>query len=386
MNAGMFASTASNPLGVKGANEIVELYCALYSLYYLWARATKAGSIPRLDLIVFGLIWAAFLYSGFAAQIRFGQPFYYGLIEERRILNFLVYFPVVRAIQRDIISVEQVFSWIVGIALLCGVLSVVVVSGVIPPIKDIDVSVNALREDRFGIGSAYMALATLILLFRMVYFKQRSLTAYLVFLVLVLLAVVQTRQILIAILISSLFILGTTRFAIWSFIMIGAVAILAVSTDWMWNLIVKYEALFMQLGSDDYLEASARALTVKDIIDEILNGAWLGSGALSAMWKGGFSNVYGEYFYLADVGFLGSIYKFGIWALVFYAVYLYIQYSVLKRARGHQYFRLVAGIWIYILIILPVAATLEYRGSISGLLLALSVGSAIELKRLRQLR
>jgi hypothetical protein len=383
LNAGIFASTSSNPLGIKGASELVELFCALFSFYYFWIQLYSKGTVSKIDFTVFGLIWAAFFYSAIAAQIRFGQPFYYGMIEERRLLNFFIYFPIAWGIRRGVVSIEQILSWIIGVALLCGLLSVLVVSGVIAPLKVIEVSVNTLREDRFGIGSAYIALASLILLFRIVKFKRKVLFAQFLFLVLVLLAVVQTRQILIALLISSIFLLGATRFAIWSTIAIGAFAVTAASSETVSSLLIKYQGLFLQLGSDEYLEASARALTINTIINEISGGAWLGSGALSGLWHDGFARLYGENFFLADVGFIGSLYKFGVLAFVLYAVYLSLQYKLLRASIGHQHYRLIMAAWVYLLVILPVAATLEYRGSISGMLLALSLGCTYEVNRPR---
>jgi len=378
LNAGIFSATSSNPLGIKGASEFFELFCALFSFGYLLIQIYSKGTVSKIDLTVFAMIIAAFFYSALAAHLRFGQPIIYGLIEERRLLNVLVYFPIAWGIRRGVVTTDQIFSWIIGFALLCGVLSIMVISGVIAPLSDIEVSANTLREDRFGIGSAYIALASLLLLSKIVYSKRRVLFLQFLFLVLVLLAVVQTRQILIAVMVSSIFLLGMTRFAIWSTIAAAVFAVLATSTDMVSNLIIKYQTLFFQLGSEAYLEASARALTINSIVNQIMNGAWMGSGALSALWKNGFARIYGENFFLADVGFLGSLYKFGILAFALYWVYLSLQYKLMRHAKDHPYHRLLMAVWVYLLVILPVAATLEYRGSISGLLLAVSLGCAME--------
>jgi hypothetical protein len=384
LNAGIFSATSSNPLGIKGASEFLELLFVSFSFGYLVTQIYSKGTVSKIDLTVFALIFTAFFYSALAAHLRFGQPIIYGLIEERRLLNVLVYFPIAWGIRRGVVSTDQIISWIIGFALLCGVLSILVVLGVIAPLSVIEVSANALREERYGIGSAYIALASLLLLSKVVYYKRRVLFFQLLFLVLVLLAVVQTRQIVIAVMVSSIFLLGMTRFAIWSTIAAVVFAALATSTDMVSSLILKYQALFFQLGSEEYLEASARALTINSIVNQIMNGAWMGSGALSSLWKNGFARIYGESFYLTDVGFLGSLYKFGVLAVALYGIYFSLQYKLLRNAKDHPYHRLLMAVWVYLLVILPVAATLEYRGSISGLLLAVSLGCAIEVARARK--
>ena len=62
-------------------------------------------------------------------------------------------------------------------------------------------------------------------------------------------------------------------------------------------------------------------------------------------------------------------------------MYLACQYRMIAKVRGHRHFRLLLAIWAMILIMLPVGAPVEHRGFMAGLLLALSVGSAIELAR-----
>ena len=381
MNAGIFASTSSNPFGIKGASELVLLISTFFSFYFLWHQISRKGTVSKLDLTVFSLIWITLFYSALAAQMRFGQPFVYGLIEERRILYFMIYFPLTWGIRQDVITIEQLFGWIITTALICGILSMLVYFGAITPLNFREVGANSIRTDRFGIGSAYIALASLILLFKISKYKRWLLFSQLLFLVVILVMVIQTRQILIALLISSVILLGTTRFVIWTAITTGILAVTIVNSNAAYNLFIKYQALFLQLSSAEYLEASARILTTNTIVSEISAGAWLGSGALSSLWNGGFARLYGENFFLADVGIVGSAYKFGIMTFILYGVYFIMQYRVMRAAKNHSYFRLIMGIWIYLLAILPVAATLEYRGSIAGLLLAVSIGCSKEIKR-----
>jgi len=381
MNAGIFASTSSNPFGVKGASELVVLISTLFSFYYLWHQISRKGAVSKIDFTVFSLIWSAFLYSALAAQIRFGQPFVYGLIEERRILYFMIYFPLTWGIRQRVISIEQLFDWIIATALICGMLSILVYLGAITPLNIREIGANSIRGDRFGIGSAYIALASLILLFEITKYKRWLLLPQLLLLVAVLVMVIQTRQILIALLISSVILLGTIRFAIWSAFATGMFAMTVANSSVAYNLFVKYQTLLLQLSSTEYLEASARALTTNSIVGEISKGAWFGSGALSYLWNGGFARLYGENFFLTDVGIVGSAYKFGVMTLIFYGVYFVTQYKMVRAAKNHSYFRLIVGIWTYLIVILPVAATLEYRGSIAGLLLALSMGCSNESKR-----
>ncbi|NTW87899.1 MAG: hypothetical protein HGB26_01965 [Desulfobulbaceae bacterium] len=381
LNSGIFSSTAANPFGIKGVSEALEFLNVMFALSYLWSQFWNKGTIAKIDFTVFFLVMCAFFYSALAAQIRFGQPLYYGLIEERRILIFLIYFPLAWAFRRRVITVQQIFSWVVMSAFVCAVLSVFVAAGIVSPLKVKEVSENAIREDRYGIGPAYIALASLLIIFRFVFNKGLSTVFQILFLLGVLVVIVQTRQILIALAISSLFLVGAARFAIWLAVAGGAIVLLSVSTDIVSGLFLKYQALFGQLASESYLEESARALTIITVLKEFLNGAWFGSGSLSALWKGGFAEIYQPTFFLADVGFFGTIYKYGVLSTLFYFIYFFVQFRALRAAKEHHYYRLIMAAWIFLLVMLPVAATIEYRGSMSGLLLAMSLGCAVEASR-----
>lgn len=384
-NSGIVGGAASNPFGIKGVSEFFELLYLLFACAYLWGQFNAKGTVHKLDITIFAIVVSAILYSAIAAKMRFGQPIYYGLLEQRRLLIILIYFPLAWGFRHQVVSVTQIMGWVIATALLCGILSVLVASGLVEPLNVREAGENVLREDRYGIGKFYLLMGALALLFRMSLEKQHRYVFPFFFLLAVLIVIVQTRQLLIAFLISSFFMLGTVRILAWSLASVVGVAIVASTTNFLSALLAKYQILFLQLGAEEYLEAGARARTISAITDEIASGQWLGSGALSSKWNDGFARVYDANFFLSDVGIFGTAYVFGLFSIVLYGAYLYWQYRLVRASRAHPYYRLIVAVWIFLLVIMPVGATLEYRGTASGLLLALSLGCMLEVSRGRRL-
>ena len=166
-----------------------------------------------------------------------------------------------------------------------------------------------------------------------------------------------------------------------SMLAIALISYIMVETSVIANLVTKYQALFGQIVSDQYVAQSARAQTISSIFAEFkrYDAAWFGSGCLSSNWHGGFDSVYAANFYLADVGIIGTFYKFGVLSLFLLFLYFMLQFSALLAARGHPDFRFVLATCALVAIVMPVGAPLEYRGFITGLLLAVSIGCASEI-------
>jgi hypothetical protein len=380
-NSGIVGGSASNPFGIKGVSEILTLFYLLFACGYLLHQYASKTAIYKIDISIFVVVISGILYSAIAAKISFGQPVYYGLFEQRRLLILLIYFPLVWGFRNNIVSVTQIMNWIFVVALLCGVLSVLVATGVVDPINVHEIGESSLREDRYSIGKFYLIIGSLFALYRLSFEKNSKYIYPLLFLVGVLVIVVQTRQLLIALVIASAFMLGTARSLAWGGAAILSIAVAANTSSILLELLAKYQMLFMQLAAEEYLEASARARTIDAIINELASGLWFGFGALSARWNEGFARIYDANFFLSDVGVFGTAYVFGLFAIVLYGTYLYWQYRLVKASKQHRYYRLLVAVWAFLIVIIPVGATLEYRGTVAGLLLALSLGCVSEISR-----
>lgn len=377
-NSQILSGTGGNPLGIKGIQEIFYIILFLFATAYLLAQLLQREKIFKIDFIVYCLVLIALFYSAFAAYVRFGQPFLYGLIEERRVLAFLIYFPLSWGFRNQIMTIKEVLLWMLISAIICSILSVAVVYGIIPPLHVKDVTMNMTRENRYGIGQLYIAFSILYLVFMM----GKKITMYniisLLLLVYVLVAIVQTRQIIISLFIALFFLKSKARLVV--LVGLSSAFLIAVLFTDMTGLL-KFQAMFVELTSEKYMAESARSLTISVIIDQFLNGAYFGSGALSLLWNDGFRAYYHSTFFLADVGIFGSLYKFGILTVLFMVAYIKLQYNVMKRISMHPYYRLILAFWVQLLMMLPVADIIEYRGFMSGLVLALSVGALYEDKK-----
>jgi len=377
-NSQIFTVTVSNPVAIKYVQELFYVFLFVFSILYLFLQSFR-NSIRKTDFLVFFLVMFGLLYSPAAAWFRFGQPVLYGVIEERRILAFLVYFPVVWAFRNNVVSMSKLLNWIIFYALLCAMLSIGVVAGIVPEINKVTASTSeGLREERYGIGTWYISFAAMVIFFRMTRRNFMSHLTMFLFFAVVLLAIVQTRQVLISLAIALLIMRGTY---ILKAFLLPFVVLLYFGVQWvpklsdMWD---KFTSLFAQIATNQYLTQSARAIDIITIYHEFMKGAWLGSGSLYNKWHGGFSHIYYSLFYLTDVGVFGSVYKFGVIAVPFYLIYLIRQYGILRAVKSHPYYRLILAMWVQVLVTMPVGAPIEYRGFLTAFVLALSVGCLYE--------
>lgn len=386
-NSQIFAATVGNPIGIKYFQEVFYVLLVFFSTSYIFSQVFHKKSINKIDMAVYFLAVFAVLYSAAVANIKFQQPLIYGIIEERRTFAFMIYFPLIWAFRNNVLSVRQMFTWIFVSGIICSVLTIGVATGFVPKLKDVDAWSNELREGRFAIGQIAISVSALVVTHRMSrpHFMKDTLSIFLLlFFLSVILVVVQSRQIIISTL-AAIILLHNTRKLIFFASPILATIILWISqTTSILSFANKFGVLFTQITSNVYLTQSARAHTISSILLELGHGAWFGSGSLSSLWRGGFSAIYGSNFYLADVGIFGTAYKFGLFSIPILYVYLYLQIKNLGVIKKHPEYRLIMAAWMQLLIIWPVAAIIEYRGFMSGLLIAATIGCAMELKQNRQ--
>ena len=116
MNAQIFSATASNPLGVNGAQEAFYVFLGLWAFKSVVLTTVRYAKVPSIDLFIFVTPLALIAYGATAAFITFKQPIAFGILEERRILSVYVYFPLVDMLRSGRISAEKMekanSSWI----------------------------------------------------------------------------------------------------------------------------------------------------------------------------------------------------------------------------------------------------------------------------------
>ncbi len=371
-NSQMFSATASNPVGIKGAQE------AFYAVLSVWATASvmmqfyRNQRVRKVDLILYLLVLLLSIYSAFMAAAWFDQPFLFGLMEERRILALWIYFPITTALRRGWIELRGLENLVIGIAILCSVLMIGVMVGVVPIINTISQSEISLRSERYGIGQTFVAVAILMLFARKGGAASHLRMVEIGFLVGVLLAIVQTRQIILGTAVGLVFLLRGARAALLAGIfMLVMIAIPFLFPQVMERLEI-YTQLFQQAFSDEYLNDSWRGLAIGAVLETLSRGELLGHGALFPTWNDGFARVVGPFFFLADIGLFGTAYRYGLVGLMGYVVYMTVQVRLLNGIREPQARLLYTAIFIMMLTTALLGAPLEYRGYLAGLLLGIS--------------
>lgn len=377
-NSQMFSATASNPIGIKGLQE------AFYAMLAVWATVSIALQIHnnqrvrKVDLFLYLLVILLSTYGAFMAAVQFGQPFWLGLLEERRMIALWVYFPLTTLLRRGWVDLRGFENIVIGIAILCGVLMIGVMAGAVPIINAINQSEISLRGERYGIGQAFVAVAILMLFARNRIATAHFRVASIGFLVGVLLVIVQTRQIILGTLVGLVFLLRGAHAA--ALVVVGMLAVLAMPYIFpdAFHIAETYTQLIQQAFSEEYLNESWRGLSIGVVLETLSRGEVMGHGALSPTWNDGFASVHGPFFFLSDIGLFGTAYRYGLIGLFGYVLYLVVQVRLLRDIRDQQARVLYTAIFVMVLIMAPLGAPLEYRGFLSGFLLGITyhIGSA----------
>lgn len=380
INSQAFFTNVFNPIGIPGLLEAFLVFLLIFA-----ARALmKDALIHRFrvpDMIVLLIAFGFWFGSATMAFLQHGQPIIFGLIEDRRILNILVYFPLITLIRRDLVSTEEIVSHIIKIAWFCVFLGLLLKYNLLPTIKTIQVAASNSRADRVSVGLSYIAIACFAYAISWVRTGRQRKIYFSFLLLFAILFVGQVRQITLAVALCGFILihkrLGRFMIPIGTILVLGLIGIL-VFPDVIDKIYAKYADLFGQLTSDNYLEESARAVGIKIILTEIPKFDYFGGGALWLQWQNGFARLYGENFYLSDVGIFGTYYRFGVLAIPMMMAVLYFVYRrVMKMPPSAMKSICLSGV-LFMTILLPTAGFVEYRGFMVGMLLALAVGRVHE--------
>jgi hypothetical protein len=356
-----------------------EWFLGLLLAYFLFAvvpRVLWKGSIRYVELALIGLVMLITASSALAAHAYYGQPISFGLIEERRTLSYLVFFPLYDALKAGIVNVAWLLKSVFAIAVLCFVNATAYYSLVATDLGMRQAALDAFqqsesifRADRTQIGTFYVMLALLYALWRWVENPRQwlwgiAITAFGFHL----LIFEQTRQVVFAVVLASLWIIKKRKVLVLRFGAIAAVAAgtaVVVAGDYVAYLYEKYTFLF---GVASNLRINLRAQTLASIFGENI---WIPHGALSAMWDDGFKRFYGENFYLSDVGIFGTVFRFGVPAAIALAAGYYVYlWQKARHARKTLEVRVFKSFLFTLVILNFFIPIIETAGSEIGLALA----------------
>ncbi len=368
VNSQIFYGASTNPIGIDGVQEAFDLLLVLWGIGSIVIQQLKRGRIRKMDVYVLLLVLVPSIYGAIAAKFTYGQPIFYGLLEERRIFAVLIYFPVRTMFARNWVDMDGFHTIIVVTAAICAILSIGIILNIVPTLQEINRSEIALRSERVSVGAGWIAFAIPILVSSRASFLVKWKPLLLILLVGTLVAIIQSRQLILISAIATIFILRGPRalLMILSMILVATAAVTFI--PFLNERVMVILQLFQEIGSNDYLSGSWRALSYNHVF-ESFSGAPLGHGSLSNLWQDGFARVIGNYFFLADIGVVGTLFRYGLIGLLFYTLWFALQFQLLRAIPVRRYRVLYSALFLSILLSAPVGAPLEYRGFLAGLIL-----------------
>lgn len=371
-NSQIFRKAGANPIGVSGVQEVFYGFLLVWAFGSIVKQYMTRGRVKQLDLFVFLIVVGLPIYSSVLALIYFDQPIIYGLIEERRLLALLVYFPIVTALNNSWVTLKQLEDLTISVAMLAATLTLAVYVGLIPEINDVRQRESSLRGDRYGIGQHFIAVAILLLLARskLSSFHIRQLLAASMFLVLI--AIVQTRQITFGLAASLLVMMKNVRVVLSLLVVASLLAILVLVSPDVSAFLQIYGLVIQDGLTEEYFTQSWRAQAVLVALNSFWGTGFFGVGALFLAWEGGFHRIHGPFFFLADIGIIGSIYRYGIFGIFVYLIYFVVQFRLLFKIEKKDKRILYLSLFAMIVVGAPLSAPFEYRGFLTGFLLAIS--------------
>jgi len=332
LNSGCFFLTDDKRAGIPYFREIFLLLVVASTVCLFVAWKWVYQSRTSLWIIFMGVMLP--LMSAVLSNLNFGQPMLYGLFEERRFLEYLVFFPVLFLLLMAQPTQEELGRYFLYIALFCATFGFSYYLGIIPQNAVVSFTVDdwtryedLLRPDRYRIGSGFVTLAAFMLMYNMRDRVTLSGLLMLLYLVAYLWLVMQTRQTMLIWAIAGLWIFRKRIDSLMKMSVLGVI-ILGVSWFMVPEFYIQQYERFHALLFEAAAGPGVRDRTIATIIDAISANNFFGMGALSLQWNGGFSRVYNPHFYLSDVGIFGVYHRYGfltpLVVLVFYGGFIWI--------------------------------------------------------------
>ncbi|OCR21958.1 hypothetical protein AFK24_27300 [Pseudomonas syringae] len=374
MNSACLFLTDDKKAGIPYLRELFILAIVLGALVLLltWSRAQQSRA--GLWIVFFGLVLP--LLSALLAALNFGQPFGFGLLEERRSFLYLLFFPMLFLLIKAHPTQEQLERFMLCCAVACVVVGYLYYWGLLPENNDVsftvdekDYGINPLRPNRFSIGAPYVSACAFMLMYRL----QRSMSWLAVALLLLfasyLWLVIQTRNTMLIWALAGVWIFRSRVGLLVKLGILASAVLLAaffLAPDFFAAQLGRFDALLFEAR-----EPGVRNITTQIVVEEVARNSLIGMGALSLQWQGGFSRLYNGYFYLSDVGLLGVYYRFGFLtpaiALIYYLGFF--RFMAYCRKKGDLLNALQLTFW-FNGINFFFSNTIMYGGEITGLSIA----------------
>ena len=343
--------------------------------------ALASGRLRSLDLFffLFPVCWLT-LSAGFA-WFAFDQPLIYGLSEDRRILTFLYWFAFDPVRRRYGLTLTDILVALAACA--CIYLIVAIGLQIIVPdrlsgrgIPDLDT-----RRLRMSAPGDCFAIAFIAGLMGCLVSRRRTLSLVLAVAGLIgLLQVAQTRQLTLAVIATALIIVWLLR-PKWALTVGLAAAVAFVATIFFRGPIMFEQLADLLLpniseffGSN--LAENARVHTFGIVTRSLVDNHFLGLGAVSLLYDGGLSRLYGRNFFINDVGIFGEIFRVGFFYAIFVCVYAATGLKLWQRIESAPHRVIIAGIYLFYFLQAPTDGLFYRLGYVHAFLFLLMSAAA----------
>ncbi len=376
LNSACFFLTDDKRAGIPYLRELFLLFLmgATACLFITWRFVYQSKT--SLWIIFMGV--ALPLISATLAYLNFGQPLAYGLLEERRFFEYLVFFPTLFLLIMAKPTEEEIGNFVLYVALICATVGFMYYLGIIPAntvasytVDDWSQYEDLLRPDRYRIGSAFVTISAFMLMYKMKERIKLSQFVILLYFVAYLWLVMQTRQTMLVWGVAGLWIFRKRIDSLMKMSVLGIVMLVVsyfIVPEFYIEQYERFHALLFEATSGP----GVRDDTVATIVEAISNNNYIGMGALSLQWNGGFSRIYNSHFYLSDVGVFGVYYRFGFLALaavmIYYGGFLWIMSQC--RDKGHL-LSAIRIMFVFGMMNFMLSNGLTFNGSVYGMAAAI---------------
>jgi len=366
---GVFEQGHTNPIGVKYVSELYLAICLGFTALLLTGTppANKQDYNLGLSFCLFSAFVFCFLPALFS-NLFYGQPLFYGLIEERRVLFCFSFFVIVYFAKR--VTATQFEQLILLVGLISVGLSWLSYAGVLPDLREqvLDLS----RPGRASPGAAAIIFSYCLSVYFMGHGrsplngapKSKVLYGILAFVFLATIVfVMQTRQVIV---ICFLFTAMCLKSRMVMPMILGSIALFPI-------LVNPHILDSLGLNLDFYMQSvesgptdNVRENTIAAIMNHLHEYNWVPSGSLSLMWNDGFKRFFSNYFFLSDVGVIGTLFRFGFLTFAIIPIGLFIHYRVATKLNPNLNFTL--AFFLANLAMWPLVGVFEYQAPTAFLL------------------
>lgn len=344
--------------------------------------------VPWTSLLVgvIGICLLSVLFmttSALAANINFGQPLHFGLIETRRCLSFFCcatfyYFGVVA--RPNLVEIRRALFICVSIQLVLALSNQHIFSSSLLSrnLPDLDT-----RKLRIANGAYAFACISVISACMMTRDKFISSAAQIAIGLIGLFFVSQSKSLFgMALLASSIMIAAKSKLAAISFAMVSmfmlcAGLLLISSGHFEFSSFV--DKVMPGFGFGDLINSgdNVRSSTLNTIMKELKANNYFGLGALSLQWNSGFAPLYGEHFFLADVGTAGEVFQVGFLYPIFLGILIIFIWFTHSSAQDATAKRCIIGISLLIFVVSPLGGVFFQFGFLVSFIVLLSTATPI---------